>query len=90
MPLADAPLADELLLADAAPKTPPLTEAGTVVPFALAADALNAASVSEPVELNKVSTIVQLNDTTSPANRNTHGALITPTIPAWQCPGKPQ
>lgn len=47
------PLADGLLLVDAAPKTPPLTEAGTVVSFAFAAKALNAASVFEPAELNK-------------------------------------
>jgi hypothetical protein len=56
--VAVVPLADGLLLVDAAPNTPPLTEAGTVVSFAFAAEALNAAIVSEPVELIEVNTIV--------------------------------
>lgn len=54
--VAVVPLADGLLLVDAAPNTPPLTEDGTVVSFAFAAEALNAAIVSEPVELIKVNT----------------------------------
>lgn len=53
VPLAVVPVADELLLVDAAPKTPPLTEAGTVVSFAMAAEALKAASVFGPLELSK-------------------------------------
>lgn len=52
VPLADVPLVDELLV-DAAPKTPPLTEAGAVVPFAFNAAALKAASVFGPSELSK-------------------------------------
>lgn len=72
----------------AAPITPPKTCAGTVESWAFAAAALNEFRVS-PLELqgeniwstaSGLSTVVVF----------TYGGLMTPTMPAWQCPGTPQ
>lgn len=79
-----------LLIVDAVlgfPNVPPPTALGTVLsPAFLAAD-LNASRVFGPLRLRVGYTVRNM---LALSARHTHGGLMTPTIPAWQCPTWPQ
>lgn len=81
---------DALLVVDAVfgfPNVPPPTAAGTVEFSVFFAADLNASRVSRLLRLGGryiVRIMLAL-----PAC-HTHGGLMTPTMPAWQCPTSPQ